>query len=203
MTQAQPSVPVMDDEPRGPIARLNQFLDRHVLPWPVKYLTNRITILATLCLLIPLIAFAANQVLVLLANSYLNVMSVVVSSTVLLYSTLSEARDRKAAQRREEIAARHEQMVEQRSEEDHARIEEIHDHIDAIQQEVMEHVTTSLDRIEKLIVERLEKMQEEDHAHITETHSAVLTGMASHKEELAEMRRMIEALRPNDRSSSH
>jgi hypothetical protein len=33
--------------------RLNAFLDKYVLPYPVKYLTNRLTILATLCLLIP------------------------------------------------------------------------------------------------------------------------------------------------------
>ena len=83
------------------ITRLNAFLDTYVLPYPVKYLTNRLTILATLCLLIPLIAFANVQVFVLATNSYLNVMSVVVSSTVLLYSTISEVRDRKAAEQRE------------------------------------------------------------------------------------------------------
>lgn len=76
------------------MARINAFLDQHVLPYPVKYLTNRITILATLCLLVPLIVLANVTVFVLAANSYLNVMSVVVSSTVLLYSTLAEARDR-------------------------------------------------------------------------------------------------------------
>ncbi len=203
MTQSTPSVPAMDDQPQGAMARLNVFLDKFVLPWPVKYLTNRITILATLCLLIPLIALAGNQVLVLLANSYLNVMSVVVSSTVLLYSTISEARDKRAAQRREEIAATHEKMVEERANADHARIQEIHDHIDAIQDEVMQHVTTSLDRIEQLIVQRLEKMQEEDHAHITETHTAVIASMSSHKEELADMRLMLEALRPNNPPASN
>jgi hypothetical protein len=79
------------------VARLNAFLDSYVLPYPVKYLTNRLTILATLCLLIPLIKFADVQVFVLATNSYLNVMSVVVSSTVLLYSTISEVRDRQSS----------------------------------------------------------------------------------------------------------
>jgi len=180
----------------GTMGRLNQFLDQHVLPWPVKYLTNRITILATLCLLIPLIAFASNQVLVLLANSYLNVMSVVVSSTVLLYSTISERRDKLAAQRREEIAAAHEKLVETRAEEDHQRIEEINQHIDDIHEEVKQHITTSLDRIEKLMLERIEQMQAEDHAHISETHDNVIASIQAHKEELADMRKILDSLRP-------
>src|SRR5215468_3677601 len=111
-----PSVPLAAPTREGPIQRLNVFLDRHVLPYPVKYLTNRVTILATLGLLIPLIFFANNNVFVGSVNSYLNVMSVVVSSTVLLYSTLSEARDRAAAQRREEIAQEHEARIEARAE---------------------------------------------------------------------------------------
>src|SRR5579862_2344588 len=81
----------------GPMHQLNEFLDKYVLPWPVKYLTHRLTILATLCLLIPLVFFTANQAFVNALNSYLNVMSVVVSSTVLLYATISEVRERQAA----------------------------------------------------------------------------------------------------------
>jgi hypothetical protein len=184
------------DQPIGVMGRLDQFLDQHVLPWPVKYLTNRITILATLLLLIPLIAFATNQVLILLANSYLNVMSVVVSSTVLLYSTISEKRDKAAAQRREEIAATHQRLLDERSEEDHNRIEEINTHIDEIHSEVMQHITTSLDRIEKLMFERINQMQTEANSHIDENHGSVLATMASHKEELAEMRQILDSLRP-------
>ena len=186
----------VDSSEMSAMGRLDQFLDKHVLPWPVKYLTNRITILATLCLLVPLIAFASNQVLVLLANSYLNVMSVVVSSTVLLYSTISESRDKAAAQRREEIAAAHQRLSDERSEEDHKRIEQINVHIDEIHQEVLEHITTSLDRIEKLMFERIEQMQTEANTHIDENHGNVIATMASHKEELAEMRQILDSLRP-------
>jgi len=187
---------VSDNDEMGVMGRLDQFLDKHVLPWPVKYLTNRITILATLCLLIPLIAFASNQVLVLLANSYLNVMSVVVSSTVLLYSTISERRDKAAAQRREEIAEAHQRLADERSDEDHKRIEEINTHIDDIHQEVMEHITSSLDRIEKLMFDRINQMQLEANTHIDENHGSVLATMASHKEELADMRKILDSLRP-------
>ena len=67
----------------GTIARLNDFLDKYVLPIPILILTNRVVILLTLSVLIPLVVLANNTVFVLLANSYLNVMSVVVSSTVL------------------------------------------------------------------------------------------------------------------------
>src|SRR5689334_4497678 len=110
MTQPVHSVPVMRTNRESWVEQLNTFLDRYVLPFPVKYLTNRVVILLTLSLLIPLIAFANVTVFVLAANSYLNVMSVVVSSTVLLYSTLSEARDRAAAERREQIAEQHQKI---------------------------------------------------------------------------------------------
>jgi hypothetical protein len=69
------------------------------------------------------------------------------SSTVLLYSTLSEARERIAAQRREEIAKMHEAMVEQHAQTDHVMIEEIHKHLDEMRAEVMTHVNASLDNI--------------------------------------------------------
>ncbi len=38
-----PTVPVvMTRKPDGPLHRVNTFLDVHVLPYPVKFLTNRI-----------------------------------------------------------------------------------------------------------------------------------------------------------------
>jgi hypothetical protein len=176
------------------MARINAFLDQHVLPYPVKYLTNRITILATLCLLVPLIVLANVTVFVLAANSYLNVMSVVVSSTVLLYSTLAEARDRAAAQRREEIAAAHEAMVERRAEADHELIQEIHTHLDEIRRETMEHISVSLDAIQNMLVEHMEKMQAEDHLHIEEMHKAVLASTEAHRQELASLAQLVAAM---------
>src|SRR5690349_503032 len=143
MSDLTPSnIPVMPIQEAGPFQRLNAFLDKYVLPFPVRYLTNRLTILATLCLLIPLIFFTANQAFVNALNSYLNVMSVVVSSTVLLYSTISEARDRAASARREEIARAHQAKVDERAEEDHERIELMHRHLNELRSEVMEHVST-------------------------------------------------------------
>ena len=96
--------------------RINAFLDEHVLPWPVRFLTFRFVILATIALLIPLIAFASNTSLVLLINSYLNTMSVAVSSIVLLYATINERQQRHIAE-----------MQEQRATEDHAHITETHE----------------------------------------------------------------------------
>ena len=61
----------------------------------------------------------------------------------------------------------------------------------------MKHITNSLDNIEKMLVQRLETMQEEDHAHITETHENVIASIAVHKEELADMRKLLDALRPD------
>jgi sensor histidine kinase YesM len=96
--------------------RINDFLDRHVLPWPVRFLTFRFVILATIALLIPLIVFAENTQLVLLINSYLNTMGVAVSSIVLLYATINERQQKRIAE-----------MQEQRATEDHAHIIETHE----------------------------------------------------------------------------
>jgi hypothetical protein len=94
---------------------INEFLDRHVLPWPVRFLTHRFVILLTIGLLVPLLAFANNTVLVLGVNSYLNVMSVAVSSIVLLYTTIAEIRQRRIAE-----------MQERRAQEDHTHVTEMH-----------------------------------------------------------------------------
>ncbi len=95
--------------------RINAVLDQYVLPWPVRFLTFRFTILLTIALLVPLILFANNTELVLGINSYLNTMGVAVSSIVLLYATLAERQQRKIAE-----------MQEQRASEDHAHIIETH-----------------------------------------------------------------------------
>jgi signal transduction histidine kinase len=172
----------------GRLARLNAFLDKRVLPYPVKYLTNRVTILGTLTLLIPLILFANITVFVLAANSYLNVMSVVVSSTVLLYSTLSEARDKAVAQRREEIAAQYQKMVEDRATLDHQRIQEMHDH---------------LDQIQALLSSQLVEIENENQQRYNERHTEMLERVAEHSQELDDMRSMIQSLIPtkNDTTS--
>ena len=95
--------------------KVNAFLDKHILPWPVRYLTHRFIILITILLLVPLIGFASNTVFVLTANSYLNTMSVAVSSIVLLYATISELRDKQIAE-----------MQEKRAQEDHSHVVEMH-----------------------------------------------------------------------------
>jgi hypothetical protein len=146
--------------------RLYSFLDRHILPYPVKYLTNRLTIIATLCLLIPLIVFANIQVFVLAANSYLNVMSVVVSSTVLLYSTIAEVRDRAAAKRREEIAQRHETMLDM-------QIQSNHELLLKIQNELRQHINERLDTIQHILLDRLAQIEASDD----------IQGKAMHNEE--------------------
>jgi hypothetical protein len=95
--------------------RVYDFLDKYILPWPVRYLSHRFVILLTIALLIPLIIFAANQVLVLLVNSYLNTMGVAVSSIVLLYATISEVHQKQIAE-----------LQEKRAQEDHTHVVEMH-----------------------------------------------------------------------------
>ncbi len=105
--------------------RFNAFLDRYVLPWPVWFLTHRFVILATIALLVPLIIFAQNTVVVLSINSYLNVMSVAVSSIVLLYAMAAEVRQKKIAE-----------LQEQRAQEDHEHVTEMHQ---LVLEELAEH----------------------------------------------------------------
>jgi hypothetical protein len=111
MTTATEAAPVM----HSLMDRINAFLDRSVLPYPVKFLTNRFIILLTIALLVPLIIFAKEAVFVLAVNSYLNAMGVAVSSIVLLYATLAEIRDRQIAV-----------MQEHRAQEDHQHVVEMH-----------------------------------------------------------------------------
>jgi hypothetical protein len=105
----------MDTAHKTVMDRVNTFLDRYVLPWPVRFLTFRVVILITIGLLVPLILFAKNTVMVLGVNSYLNTMSVAVSSIVLLYTTVAEARQKQIAQ-----------MHEQRAQEDHQHVVAMH-----------------------------------------------------------------------------
>ena len=166
------------------MSRLNTFLDTYVLPYPVKYLTNRLTILATLCLLIPLIAFADFQVFVIAINSYLNVMSVVVSSTVLLYSTISEIRDRKAAEQREALAAQHQQLVDEQNAANA-------DALEKIQAELQQHINTQLDEIKHILLERLET----NHAEISAMQKALIDGANAQDIEVGAIRDMVASLR--------
>jgi hypothetical protein len=97
------------------LEHINDFLDRNVLPWPVRFLTFRFVILATMLLLIPLIFYADHTIMVLGINSYLNVMSVAVSSIVLLYATIAEVSQKRIAR-----------LQEQRAQEDHQHVTEMH-----------------------------------------------------------------------------
>ena len=95
--------------------RINEFLDNHVFPIPVAFLTNRFVILFTVLLLIPLIIYATDQVFVLLANSYLNTVGVAVSSIVLLFATIEAIKSKQTAE-----------AQEKRAQEDHAHMVDIH-----------------------------------------------------------------------------
>lgn len=163
--------------------RLNVFLDRYVLPYPVKFLTNRITILATLCLLIPLIIFANVEVFVLATNSYLNVMSVVVSSTVLLYSTISEARDKAASERREAIAQQHQQEMDKQLAASAAAL-------DKIQDELRQHVNTQLEAIQRILLERIDT----NHAEISAMQQAIIDSANAQDKEVNAIKEMVAAI---------
>jgi ABC-type multidrug transport system fused ATPase/permease subunit len=189
------SVMPQDEQPnKGMISRLNRFLDKFVLPYPVKFLTNRITILVTMLLLIPLIAFADNSVFVLATNSYLNVMSVVVSSTVLLYSTIAAVRDQRAAERREAIAQKQQAMIEERAEETYQHILQIHDHLDAMRAEMTQHVSKSLDEVQRLLMLELHEMQAASLQRSEETHQAMMENHSAQRQQFDDLNQRLEQL---------
>jgi hypothetical protein len=105
----------METQLKKAIDKANDLLDRYILPLPVRFLTFRFVIVITIALLVPLIVYANNTVLVLAVNSYLNTMSVAVSSIVLLYATISEARQKQIAE-----------LQEKRALEDHMHVTEMH-----------------------------------------------------------------------------
>jgi hypothetical protein len=116
--------------------KINEFLDQYVLPWPVRYLSHRFVILATIALLIPLVVYAGNQVLVLLVNSYLNTMSVAVSSIVLLYATISEVHQKQIAE-----------LQERRAQEDHTHVVEMH----TLMQQTLVNQQTEIEDLKQMI----------------------------------------------------
>jgi cob(I)alamin adenosyltransferase len=111
----------------------------------------------------------------------------VVSSTVLLYSTIGEARDREAAARREQIANEHQAAVEARAQADHELIQ-------SIKTDLNEHVTQSLENIQKTLFDYLEKLQNEDEARDIATQKAVLATAEANNQRLETLRAMVEQM---------
>ena len=77
---------------------MNSLLDKYILPLPVRFITSGLVILLTMGLLVPLVLFRNNTPVILLVNSYLNVMSVAVASIVLRYAQKTEAHERQMAE---------------------------------------------------------------------------------------------------------
>jgi hypothetical protein len=193
------SAPVIKTESNGLLQRLNTFLDKRVLPYPVMFLTNRVIILATLALLVPLLFFTSNQAFVNALNSYLNVMSVVVSSTVLLYATIADVRDRAAAKRAEEIAKTYEQVLEERvqgrEEIANAYELELEKRVQGREQELEERVQ-GREEIAKAYEQVLERRVQIDHEHIEQLLQLKIDGLLGQRLEKIriEDRQRLEAM---------
>jgi hypothetical protein len=185
MTSPQ-TTPVIETK-LSTLQRLNAILDERVLPYPVRFLTNRVIILATLALLIPLLFYTSDQAFVNALNSYLNVMSVVVSSTVLLYATIADVRDRAAAKRANEIAKTYEQVLEDRIQgrQEMAKAYEqvLEERVQADHELIQQILQNS---IENILGGRLEKIRIEDHKQLDEMQKAVIASNEALRAELAE-----------------
>ena len=199
-----PQTTVTNGKP-GTLQRLNSVLDERVLPYPVRFLTNRVVILATLALLVPLLFFTSDQAFVNVLNSYLNVMSVVVGSTVLLYATIADVRDRAAAKRADEIARTYEQVLEERiqgreelakayEQELEKRVQGREELAKAYEQELEKRVQGDHELIQQILQNsienilggRLEKIRVEDHKQLEEMQKAVIASNEALRAELAE-----------------
>ena len=56
-----------------------------------------------------------------------------------------------------------------------------------IKDDLTQHVTQSLDNIQKILIDRLETIQGEDHQHIEEMHKAVIAATEAHHKELDDL----------------
>lgn len=185
------STSLIKEQSPGRLQRLNMFLDKRVLLYPVKFLTNRVVILATLALLVPLIFLTTEQAFVNALNSYLNVMSVVVSSTVLLYATIADVRDRAAAKRAEAISKTYEQVLEKRvseREEVAKAYEQVLEKRVRADHELIEQILQN--SIENILGGRLEKIRIEDHKKLEDMQRAVIASNETLRLELAEKARL-------------
>jgi outer membrane murein-binding lipoprotein Lpp len=123
---------------------------------------------------------------VLATNSYLNVMSVVVSSTVLLYSTISEVRDKKAAEQREALAAQHQRLVDDQNAANAEALAKIQD-------ELRQHINSQLDEIKQILLERLEI----NHAETSALQKAIIDSANAQDIEVGAIRDMVASLKEN------
>jgi hypothetical protein len=120
-------------------------------------------------------------------NSYLNVTSVVVSSTVLLYATMADVRDRAAAKRADEIAKTYEQVLED-------RIQERQEIAKAYEQVLEQRVQADHELIQQILQNnienvlggRLEKIRLEDHKQLEDMQKAVIASNEALRTKLAE-----------------
>jgi hypothetical protein len=212
----------IEKKPIGALERLNIILDNYVLPYPVRFLTNRMIILATLGLLIPLLVFSNEQAFVNILNSYLNVMSVVVSSTVLLYATIADVRDRAAAKSAEKLTKAYEELLEKRildrdeitkayEEVLERRIQSREDLAKAYEQELEKRVQADHELIQQVLQNsmknilevQLEKIRIEDHKQIEDLQKALIAEalIASNQllhTELADLKASMKALNQNN-----
>lgn len=86
------------------MAHIYRWLDEKILPWPVRVMTNRLTILATMGLFPVLLIMASATTFVLAANSYLNTASTSVAMIVLLWQLRNDAEGEKRYQAQEHRA---------------------------------------------------------------------------------------------------
>jgi hypothetical protein len=184
---ASTKIPPVSNTELNRVQRLNTFLDEHVLLYPVRFLTNRIVILTTLALLIPLILFSNNQAFVNAMNSYLNVTSVAVGSTVLLYATIADIRDRAAAKRSDDLAKTYEQALESRIQEreELAKIyEQVLEKRVKTDHEMIKQILHNM--VENMLGGKLEKIQLEEQKQLEEIQKAVIASNELLRAELAE-----------------
>jgi len=103
---------------------------------PVRFLTFRFVILLTMALLIPLIILCRSHQAGAGGQQLSYVMSVAVSSIVLLYATISEARQKQIAE-----------LQEKRATEDHTHVTEMH----ALIMQTLENQNKEMDELKSVL----------------------------------------------------
>ena len=103
---------------------------------------------------------------------------------MLLYSTISEVRDRKAAEQREALAAQHQKLV-------YDQIAANSDALNKIQEELRQHINSQLEEIQRILLDRLDA----NHAEISTMQKAIIDSANAQDIEVNAIRDMVASLK--------
>jgi hypothetical protein len=85
-------------------------------------------------------------------------------------------------------------MIQERAEETYRHILQIHDHLEAMRVEMTQHVSKSLDEVQRLLMLELQEMQEASRQRIEEKHQVLMESHSAQRQQLTDLNQRVEQL---------